>query len=1210
MAKLDGPRVPLQDFRTPYSDVPKGRVFNLSASLVMQQNSDNNPPTTTDGRPFLSTGSYGISVPVSFMPGVQTGLWGLRFSTPNSKLLLPVGVADTLNFTTQGLTVSMWISGSTSCQNVNELTGTFRLQSSGTLGAQFTLGAVGTTSTSVQYSAAVVNTAGNFNIIASTTDAINKSSGDFLSIDIDVYRGRYKNVLTSSQGFTNSQLNIAQSGWKHIVYVQKAATNPTKLKPVLLLGANSHPERGISTTGDEGLCEMWLNGQKIYETPRFGPFPQGHAPYFNEYGIEGLSGDSLETFPGVGLGKNVLRQVGSTACISGSVARGDALAQLSIWRRALSPEEIKSIYIGTMTGVITDRVTSVSSAPKRLTSLSHKGESNVGFVGLKGKSNTSAFFDDTEHSLKVTAGIYQGVHQIDLLDSNLSSVIINDGTSRDNSAGSVSFKEIDEVTQLVKDEEFVIPSGSVAIRVSLTNENPYVTAGRYHSGSNDLLSDDRFSSAVGIPATAGFIGTGFLYYSPKLKTWIEKRADGITSKTQEPGYINTQPSATNFIEAETYSYTLGTSNTHNPTNYANKIMAQFAWSPQFGYFVNHVEHLRQVGYERIGWPTGFFGAPNAPKYHAYDHETIKLSDYIDKPFILKRIELKIPVTSYRKFGVNPNEDAPVGAGSGPGKFDMSGNSYERQITNKKDIDNYTFFVYRQRRVSRHKDEAEDIGTSMRYLVASASVCYFNSGSFGGAWSDEFFTQWPAGDSYNSLVFPSGTTDFKDQSLTRISGTNCILHNPQYIHDWGKERFYDDGTYLFSSGPGDNLSFITSSDSQTLRLTMYPTVLPICSVAPSLIPVTSSLFSQTETFANRDGTDPGYNSSYNTYMTSGTRGSLSPLIPAPFLTLVSQQWAGCTRPLQIHSTIQNDPFDTTTLNGSQFHPGRLDTSANYLPSSVYNITTEDQSVAGVTFSVTRAQLPFGQTQQYGISMTPAATSSTLFGDSAIPLESFYAQPQIDPSSVNASIVVPKQKSLVNYFGRISSTVDKNSWSIKNPDNSYMGELGWRFISSFQKSDYSEQQIYSPSILYPEDELIIGLDAGTFGPPDLDADTVAEVGDAYDATSTRFYKNTYLKEDYRKLLSDSFMKIRTGEAELILIGDFIADESPIRVSRAIQISGDVSSFYGETAITDQSYLFNADLMSGSMMTRVFTGPEGPTGVLSGERRFYRDAGARLK
>ena len=39
MAKLDGPRVPLQDFRTPYSDVPKGRVFNLSARLVMQQNS-------------------------------------------------------------------------------------------------------------------------------------------------------------------------------------------------------------------------------------------------------------------------------------------------------------------------------------------------------------------------------------------------------------------------------------------------------------------------------------------------------------------------------------------------------------------------------------------------------------------------------------------------------------------------------------------------------------------------------------------------------------------------------------------------------------------------------------------------------------------------------------------------------------------------------------------------------------------------------------------------------------------------------------------------------------------------------------------------------------------------------------------------------------------------------------------------------------------
>ena len=1206
MAKLDGPRVPLQDFRIPYSDVAKGRVFNLSASLVMQQNSDNNPPTTTDGRPFLSTGSYGISAPVSFMPGDQTGLYGLSFSTPNSKLLLPVGVADTLNFTTQGLTVSMWISGSTSCQNVNELTGTFRLQSSGTLGAQFTLGAVGTTSTSVQYSAAVVNTAGNFNIIASTTDAINKSSGDFLSIDVDVYRGRYKNVLTSSQGFTNSQLNIAQSGWKHIVYVQKAATNPTKLKPVLLLGANSHPERGISTTGDEGLCEMWLNGQKIYETPRFGPFPQGHAPYFNEYGIEGLSGDSLETFPGSSLAKNVLRQVGSTACISGSVARGDALAQLSIWRRALSPEEIKSIYVGTMTGVITDRVTSVSSAPKRLTSLSHKGESNVGFIGLKGKSNTSAFFDDTEHSSKVTAGIYQGVHQIDLLDSNLSSVIINDGTSRDNSAGSVSFKEIDEVTQLVRDEEFVIPSGSAAIRISLTNENPHVTAGRYHSGS-DSQPDDRFSSAVGIPADAGFIGTGFLYYSPKLKTWIEKRADGITSKTQNILYINTQTSATNFIYAASCSYAASSTPVTQSTDYANKIMAQFAWSPQFGYFVNHVEHLQQVGYERIGWPTCFFGAPNAPKYHAYDHETIKLSDYIDRPFILKRIELKVPVVTSRKFGVNPNETATNSAP--PGFPKVSPNKYERQITNKKDIDNYTFFVYRQRRVSRHKDEAEDVGTSMRYLIASASVCYFNSGSFGGAWSDDFFTQWPAGDSYNSLVFPSGTTDFKDKTLTRIAGSNCVLHNPQYTKDWAKSRFH-------GGSDGDNLSFTTSSDSQILKLTMYPMVVPICPVAPSLIPVTSSnQFTRAQGFAGRDGIG-----NFLTYVTSGTR--LTPndqtSIPAssgsaaPYVTLLSQQWYGGTRPLQVHSTDVNDPFDTTLPPASrQFTPGKLDSVANYYPSYTFATAFTSSIVSNVNVSITKSILPYGQGQQYGVSMNPASTGSQYTispNNISIPVELFYGQITLDPQTVNAQIV--GRKSSINYYGRTSNLISKNDWEIKNPDNSYMGELGWRFISSFQKSDYSEQQVYSPSILYPEDELIIGLDAGTFGPPDLDADTVAEVGVAYDVNTTRFYKNTYLKEDYRKLLSDSFMKIRTGEAELILIGDFLSDESPIPVSRAIQISGDVSSFYGETAITDQSYLFNADLLSGSMITRVFTGSEGPDGVLSGERRFYRDAGARLK
>ena len=213
------------------------------------------------------------------------------------------------------------------------------------------------------------------------------------------------------------------------------------------------------------------------------------------------------------------------------------------------------------------------------------------------------------------------------------------------------FKEaVDKTNE--RTERLDTTSGSVSIRISIPNTEPNIAARRsYNSGTVDT-----FNSQVGLDATVSMcIGTGFLYYSPTLKRWVEKRADASTSFTSERSLLTNNASASNYI------LQLSSSRGTDFDKYGRRSMlkaggtlSQFSWSPQFGYFFNHVEHLQQVGYSRIGWPTSFFGAPNAPKYHGHDHETIKLSDFIDRPFLLKRIEIKVPVRSERYFGANPN----------------------------------------------------------------------------------------------------------------------------------------------------------------------------------------------------------------------------------------------------------------------------------------------------------------------------------------------------------------------------------------------------------------------------------------------------------------------------------------------------------------------------------------------------------------------------
>jgi hypothetical protein len=616
-----------------------------------------------------------------------------------------------------------------------------------------------------------------------------------------------------------------------------------------------------------------------------------------------------------------------------------------------------------------------------------------------------------------------------------------------------------------------------------------------------------------------------------------------------------------------------------------------------------------------------FSAPNAPRYHGYDSETFKMRDFIDRPFLLKRIELRISVEARRRFGNNP-------AGA------ASTNSWDEEIYNKKDIDNYVFFVYRQRRLSKNKDSFDDRTTSKRYLIASASLCYYNSGSFGGAWSDGYYTdpssnwQDPANVAiWNGIARPDDAVDFFGQSLTKISSSNAILHNPQYVKDWGQQRTIGAESTLY--------------DRQDINLKMLPAVVPPCSVAPSLIPVTRSLSfggAAAVRFQRREGGTSSPPQYCYYYMTSGTRANPSLNRPAPFLTLASHQWFGGTRPPTVVSFSNGyyygfsvnipDSYDAIFSpaelagRGAVAIPGQVDAIAAISPtyvsssySEILNLDIDSRTV----FSAIR-----GPTQSHGISMLPAFFVSGSSEQLGVKVGDLKYQQPIDPQAVNSPIPAGNT-STARFYGRKSfNSADPNDWTVEHGKR-YMGYYGWRFISSFQVGDMTERQIYSPMLLEPEDELILGLDAGTFGPPDLSQDdlvadglgptTGSGHGVGYEPAGVKkSYKDTFLKEDYSAVMVGSSLRIQTGDAQLVLIGEFLQNGQPVNQSRDVPISSNVSTFYGEEEIYDVNLLYNADLMSGSMLTRIFSGSEGPDGLIRGNtnpslaRRFFYDAGAR--
>lgn len=194
-------------------------------------------------------------------------------------------------------------------------------------------------------------------------------------------------------------------------------------------------------------------------------------------------------------------------------------------------------------------------------------------------------------------------------------------------------------------------------------------------------------------------GSGFMYYNATAKRWID-------AGVRDPS----AGSLKSYNPVLSLNQTLASTNKFGIST-ANDILCQFSSTPysitsEGPYYVPDTDALRARGYDKIGEPTSFFGAPRAARYHAPNTSTIKMSNYITSPFVVDRISVQIPVTAFRT-------QTP---GTGSATVD---NGFGR------DIDNYVFFVYIQNRIGFEKDSVQDVSSSLRYLIGKKSFCFYN-----------------------------------------------------------------------------------------------------------------------------------------------------------------------------------------------------------------------------------------------------------------------------------------------------------------------------------------------------------------------------------------------------------------------------------------------------------------------------------------------------
>ena len=206
-------------------------------------------------------------------------------------------------------------------------------------------------------------------------------------------------------------------------------------------------------------------------------------------------------------------------------------------------------------------------------------------------------------------------------------------------------------------------------------------------------SDMRLAKECDYYIGTSTVRTGFTYYNFALGRWEEiGRVDPATGNSIHFDYA---------CEVPDYG---ATSRNWLITSGTNNYPMQFR--PPVAFYNDYTAASASInGMQKIGLPTIANMGPFSTKYHATGSQSLKLTGSLSHPFLFEKAVFEAPFTAEHFYD------------------DIAADMTKAWLQ-----DNYTFFMYRQQRFqdpSRMYDTPTDVSSSMRFVVASASLAIYN-----------------------------------------------------------------------------------------------------------------------------------------------------------------------------------------------------------------------------------------------------------------------------------------------------------------------------------------------------------------------------------------------------------------------------------------------------------------------------------------------------
>jgi hypothetical protein len=380
------------------------------------------------------------------------------------------------------------------------------------------------------------------------------------------------------------------------------------------------------------------------------------------------------------------------------------------------------------------------------------------------------------------------------------------------------------------DSSFGGPLGSrIAIKIDISStEDKYV----YRCSQRHINSDPagEFSTE----------GTGFCYYNFVTKRWDDigkyDPATGKRTYTDQATYVTA--SGASPVMTGVISY-MGQ---FVPPAHVN---TRGVYEDSGGNPGNKTTFEQQIGQgiTKVGTPTMTYFAPAAVKYHATGSNLIVMSNYISQPFLLEKVQVDFPKVQVRRTH-DSSSYIDVGVLS----------STPANELHCREMDNYVVFLYRQTRLAEAsffgpapapRDSAQDVSSSVRFLICSSSICFYNSPT------------------YNSGVYCLGSSA---PSLGfGYDPANFPFHKPQFKYDFAMQAVSPTSTVVPK---------VTKYYSGSISLQMIPAISPAGLAGSSFLPVSTMSQAVASAFGAFTLPKAGYSiESYIQHAWPGTAGAV-------------------------------------------------------------------------------------------------------------------------------------------------------------------------------------------------------------------------------------------------------------------------------------------------------------------------------------------------